>query len=195
QRTHRTDVYDVGRIGILERSASVNAHLRLVSAIENAELASLSDFIRKAHAAGAEDTALLIQHYMGPECHGFMLLDLLLLEPRIVESEVQVEVLQIALAGLITNGTIKWMFCEEELQHCAPAVLSLGTFGVHYHPFHHGRVTGNLEFGRLLYIHKADAAVARDRQCGVIAITWNKNPEFLCGLNAGASVGHADLTA
>ena len=195
QCAHRADVHHVRGVRILERRTWKNPDLAVVSAIENAELAGLGDLVGKAHAAGAENATLLIQHHMRTERHGLMFLDLLLLESRIVEPEVEIEILQVALTGLITNRTIQRMVRQQKLQHGPPAFLSLGILSVHNHPFGHGRIASDLELGRLFDIHEADAAVARDRERRMIAVPWNKDPELLRGLDYSGSFGHANFAA
>src|SRR5439155_13687619 len=79
QSAHRTDVHDVCRVGVRQRTSGKNPHFAVVATIENAELAGPGDLVGKADTAGAEDTALLIQHHMGTEWNGLMLLDLVFL--------------------------------------------------------------------------------------------------------------------
>src|SRR5438128_4525558 len=126
QCAHRADVHHVRGVRILERRTWINPDLAVVSAIENAELAGLGDLVGKAHAAGAENATLLIQHHMRTERHGLMFLDLLLLESRIVEPEVEIEILQVALTGLITNRTIQRMVRQQKLQHARRPSSALG---------------------------------------------------------------------
>src|SRR5262245_45167744 len=99
---------------------------------------------------------------MRTEWHGLMFFDLLLFEPGIIESEVQVKILKIALTRLITNRTIEWMVRKKELQHCSPTFRSLVAVRVHNHPFRYRRIAGNLGLRHLLYLDEADAAIAGD---------------------------------
>ncbi len=125
---------------------------------------------------------------------GLVLLDLLLPEPRIIEPEVQVKILQVALTGLVADRTVERVVGQEELQHRPAAVLSLLILGVHNHPFAHRRIAGDLELGKLLHVHEADAAVARDRESGVIAVARNEDPHLLRGLDDRGPSGDAYLT-
>ena len=97
QGPHGTDVHYVGRVGIVEYLAGAKSQLGLVPAVEDAELAGPGDLVCEAHAAGAEDAAFLIQHHVGAEFHGLSLFDLVLPEARVIDPEVHVEVLQVAL--------------------------------------------------------------------------------------------------
>ena len=116
-------------------------------------------------------------------------------EPRVIEPEVQVEILQVALAGLVADRAVERVVGQQELQHRAPAVLGLVALGVHDHPLGHGRVAGDLELGDLLHLHEADAAVARDGESGVVAVARNEDPQLLRGLDDRGPVGNAYLTA
>ena len=49
----------------------------------------------------------LVQHHMGAEFHGLFLFDLVLPEARVIEPEVHVEILQVALTRLIANRTVE----------------------------------------------------------------------------------------
>src|SRR5262245_37469512 len=97
--------------------AVAHAHLGMVPAIEDAELASLGNLVGETHAPRAENAALLVEHHMGANRDGFMLLDLLFPKPRVVEAEVQVEILQVAFAGLVADRAIERVIRKEKLQH------------------------------------------------------------------------------
>src|SRR5207249_8773613 len=94
----------------------------------------------------------------------------------------------------IADRAVERVVGQEEFQHGAPAVLSLVALGVHNHSFGHGRVAGDLELGDLLQFHEADAAVARDRESGVVAVAWNVDPQLLRGLDDRGSIRDAYLT-
>ena len=82
ERSHRADVHDIARVGIVELLTRIEPQLGPVPAVEDAELAGLGDLVREAHAARAQDAALLIQHHVRADRHRLLLLDLLLPEPR-----------------------------------------------------------------------------------------------------------------
>src|SRR5262249_10077216 len=195
ESAHGTDVHDIRRVAVIEFHARIDPQLGVVSAIEDAELAGLRDLIREAYASRAQDAALLVQHHVGTECHGLVLLHFLLAKPRIVEPEVQIKILQVALAGLVADRTIEWMVSQQELQHRAPAILRLGVLGAYHHSFRHRCVAGDLKFGKLLHVYQADAAVARDRECWMIAVARNEDTQFLSRLDDRGSFGNADVKA
>ena len=132
---------------------------------------------------------------MGTEGHGLFLLDLVLLEPRVVKTEVHVVVLQIALTGLVADRAVERVIDQQELQHRAPALLGLVALGLHDHSLDDRRIAGDLELWELFNLHKADAAVACDGEPGVVAIARNEDPQLLRGLDDHGSLGHAYLMA
>src|SRR5712692_9359838 len=73
----RADVHDIGRVGIFQPLAGIEADLSSIPSIKNAELSRLGDLVGETHAAGAEDAPLLIEHHVGADGHGLLLLDLL----------------------------------------------------------------------------------------------------------------------
>src|SRR5947208_15650444 len=107
QGANRTDVDHVARVRIVEILARIERHLGLVAAIEDAELAGLRDLVGETNAARAQDAALLIEHHVRSDGDGLLLLDLLFSEPGIVEAEIHVEVLEVALSRLIADGTVE----------------------------------------------------------------------------------------
>src|SRR5262249_32856219 len=95
--------------------AGIEPDLRTVAAIEDAELPGLRDLVGKTHAARAQDAALLIEDHVRADRFGFLLLDFLLSEPGIVEPDVHVEVLEVALARLIADGAVERAVRQEKL--------------------------------------------------------------------------------
>src|SRR5204862_6672868 len=61
QRADRTDVDDVAGVLVLQIRARKEADLRVIAAMEDAELAGLRDLVAEPHAARAEDAALGIE--------------------------------------------------------------------------------------------------------------------------------------
>ncbi|MBM2836943.1 MAG: hypothetical protein HW409_1132 [candidate division NC10 bacterium] len=179
----RADVDDVARVRILQTLTRIEAQFSPVPSVENPELACLGDLVGEAHAAGAKDAAFLVQHHVGADGHGLLLLDLLLSKPGIVEPEVHVEVLEVAFARLVADRAVERVVRQEKFQHGAPAVFSLGTLGVHHHSFSDRRVAGDLELGDLLHFHQADPTVSSDGKPRVIAIARDEIPELLRSLD------------
>src|SRR5262249_36358314 len=140
-------------------------------------------------------TTLLVEHHVRTERHGLSLLDLLLAKSRVVEAEIQVEILKVALAGLIAHRTVERVIGQQELQDCAPAFLCLGVPRVHDHAFRRGRVARDLELRELFHVDETDAAVACDREAGVVAISRNKDPQLLRGLDDRGPIGHDHIAA
>ena len=193
QRTNGTDIHNVRGVTVVELASGVDPQLRVIPAIEDSELAGLRDLVGEAHAPGTEDATLLVQHHVRAQCDGLVLLDLLLPEPRVIKSEVQIEILQVALTGLIAYRAVERVIGQQEFEHRLPAVLGLLVLRVYDHPFGHRCIACDLKLWNLFNVHETDAAVAGDRQCGVVAVTRNENPQLLSGLNDRCSVGNAYL--
>src|SRR5262245_27919962 len=188
QRADRTDVNDVARVRIVEILARIEADLGPIASIEDAEFPGLRDLVRETHAARAQNAALLIEHHVRADRHGLLLLDLLLPEPRIVEPEVHVEVLEITLSRLIADGTIERMVGEQEFKHSPGTVFGFSAFRVHHHSVSDGRVAGDLQLRVLLDFDDADTAVSGNGESGVIAVARDEDPDLLGGLDHGAAV-------
>ena len=141
---NRTDVDDVARVRIVELLAGIESDLRPVASIEDAELAGLRDLVGEPDAARAQDAALLIEHHVRTDGYSFLLLDLLFSEAGIVEPEVHVEVLEVALSRLIAHGTVERVIGQEEFRHRAPPLVGFRAAGVHDHPVGDGRIARDL---------------------------------------------------
>src|SRR5712692_5861210 len=191
----RADVHDIGRVAIVQPLTGIESQLSPVPSVKNAELPGLGDLVCKTHAAGTQDAALLVQHHMRANGDGLLLLDLLLAKPGVVKPEVHVKVLEVAFSRLVTDGAVERVVGQEKFQHRPPAILSLGTLGVHHHPFGDGRIAGDLELGILLHLHQADTAVSSDGKPRVIAVARDENPELFRSLDDRGAVGTVDLPA
>src|SRR5213076_1142808 len=70
------------------------------------------------------------------------------------------EILQLALACLVTDGTIERMIDEQQLEHAHAAAFRLRRLRAHHHALRHLRGAGDLELRGLLDVHEAHAARA-----------------------------------
>src|SRR5262249_61870363 len=70
QRAHRADVDDVAGILVLEVAAGKEADLRVIAAIEDAELTGARDLVTETHAARAQDAPLGVEHHVRTEWQG-----------------------------------------------------------------------------------------------------------------------------
>src|SRR5712692_5288150 len=193
--SHRADVHDIGRVGIVQPLTGIESQLSPVPSVKNAELRGLGDLVRKTHAAGTQDAALLVQHHVRANGHGLLLLDLLLPKPGVVKPEVHVKVLKVAFSRLVTDGAVERVVGQEEFQHRPPAILSVGALRVHHHSFGHWRIAGDLELGVLLHLHQADTAVSGDGKPRVVAVARDVDAELLRGLDDRAALRTPNLPA
>jgi len=139
----------------------------------------------EADAAAAQHAALGVQHDR-PQVHDLALPDLLLgLDLRVVQAVLHVLVLEVALAGLVADGTVDGMVDEQELEGGAMGLGRLLALRVHHHALRHQRVAGDLELGHLLDLDQAHAAVPVDGRSGLPAEVRDLGPELQRRLDDG----------
>ncbi len=142
----------------------------MVAPVENAQFMCLADLVAKAHAPGAKNAAFRIQYDIRPDWHGFMLFDFILEHFAVVKAMLHVEILEPALSGLVTNGTVQRMINEQELQNGSTRFNRLFTLGVHHHSVCDRRITRHLQLGHALDFDQTDAANPHDAESGMITI-------------------------
>ena len=183
QGAHGTDVDDVAGILVLEIRAGEEADLRVIAAMEDAQLTGLRDLVAEAHAARAEDAALGVQHHVRPERHRLRLVDLLVGHPRIVEPVLHVVDLQPALAGLVAHGTVERMVDEMEFHDRPPRLLHAVGLGVDHHAVGGERVARDGRPRRFVDVHHTEATLPGDREPRVIAIVRDLDAQPARGLD------------
>src|SRR2546427_713401 len=87
---HRADVYDVAGVLVGELRPREEPDLRVIAAVEDAELTRARDLVAKPHAARAEDAPLRVQHDVRAEGHRLRLVHLLVSHARVVEAMLHV---------------------------------------------------------------------------------------------------------
>src|SRR5437870_3081587 len=87
---HRADVYDVAGVLVGELRPREEPDLRVIAAVEDAELTRARDLVAKPHAARAEDAPLRVQHDVRAEGHRLRLVHLLVPHARVVEAVLHV---------------------------------------------------------------------------------------------------------
>src|SRR5262249_24161900 len=178
QGAHRADVDDVAGILVLEVAAGKEADLRVIAAIEDAELTGARDLVTETHAARARDAPLGVEHHVRTEWQGLRLVDLLVDHPRVVEAVFHVVDLQPALTRLIADRAVERMVDEVELHDGAPRFLHPLGLGRHDHAVGRLGVAGDGRPRRLLDVHHAEPALAGDRKTGVIAVVRDLDAEL-----------------
>ena len=137
----------------------------------------------------------MIQHHVRTQHDSLVLLDLLFAELRVVETEIHVEVLQVALAGLIADRAVKRVVGEQKFEHGAPAIFGLVALGAYDHSVGDGCVARDLKLGVVHHLDQADTAVSGDRESRVIAVARDVDAEFLCCLDHRGAFGNLDFAA
>src|ERR1700737_3901663 len=91
-------------------------------------------------------------------------------DPRRLVVVLHVVILELALAGLIADGAIDGVIDEVELHAAALVLLHRGALSVDLHPLlHPDLAAGHQAAGRVAGLDQAHAALAGDRQPGVVA--------------------------
>src|SRR3989475_12111479 len=83
---HRAEVHDVAGVLVGELRPREEPGLRVIAAVEDAELTRARDLVAKPHAARAEDAPLRVQHDVRAEGHRLRLVHLLVPHARVVEA-------------------------------------------------------------------------------------------------------------
>ena len=216
QRTDGADVDRVERVVVLELLARVAGERAVASAVGEAEDVVLRDILGEAHAAGAEDAALVVQRHPRPELRALRLHVLLLDEPRVAAAVARRLLLELAFARLVADRAVERVVDEEELHHALAAFLDhlgrradvqagrdrgragdrrtrapvdplLARGGIH-----DGSLGGRVD-GRHPHLDQAHPAVAHDGQLRVVAVEGNVHPHAAGGLDHVRSLGHGDL--
>src|SRR6185436_775978 len=103
----RADVHGVERIIVVENAIRMTRDRAERPAIHNSKHVILSDFLHEANAARAKNTTLRIERNARSKLDGLRLLHFSLQESRTRVSVLDGEFLQLALAGLVADGTIE----------------------------------------------------------------------------------------
>ena len=170
ERADGADVGHVHRVVVRERHARVGLDHRVIAAIQDGELAGARDLAREAHAAAAQDAALLIKDDGRPEIHVLLERAARLARARLAHAVLVGVVLELALARLIADRTIERMVDEQQLHHAFARAAHGIALRAHDHAFGHGRVAGDLELGHALDLDLTQAAGAVDRELRVPAV-------------------------
>lgn len=87
-------------------------------------------------------------------------------------------VLQVALAALITNGTVERMVHQQELHDALACLAGQIGVGLDAPPLHHWHGARGHRLGTLLHLHQAHATVAGHRQPLVVAESGNLHADL-----------------
>ena len=167
----------------------------MIAAVEDAQLASPGDLVAEADAARAKDAALGVQDYVGSEGDRLGLVNLLVHHPGLVEAVLHVVDLEPALSGLVAHRAVQRVVDQVELHDGLAGFEDLGRVGPHYHALGHLSVAADLRPWVVPQLHHAEAALARDREPGVIAVVGHLDPEPPGRLDDVGALANFDLFA
>jgi hypothetical protein len=193
ERSDRADVAGADRVAVVEGLSRECGDDGRVGAAQHGELAGLGDLAAEAHAPSAEDAALLVEEDAGSDVDPLPELALGLLVAAVGDPVIEAVVLQLALPRLIADRAVERMVDQEQLHHGPPSLLHPLRLGVHHHPFHHRRVTGDLELRYLLDLHLAHPAGAVDLELRVPAEVRDLDSVRLRHLQDGGARFRRDL--
>ncbi|MPM93031.1 hypothetical protein SDC9_140167 [bioreactor metagenome] len=105
------------------------------------------------------------------------------------------QVLQLALAALVTDRAVERMVDQEELHHRLLRGFRLVAVGVDHHARSDGRGAGRQRLGRFLDLDQAHPAVGCDGQFLVVAEMRDVGASLGGGFHHRAAVRHLDRLA
>ena len=141
----------------------------VLAAVGHAQLHDARNFLPEAHAAGAMDTAAHLLHAdqrsdIFDRHHAF-----LFGIARTGTAVAHGQILQLALATLITNRAIQRVIDQQELHHRFLGFDGLVGLGVHDHALRHRSGAGGHGLRSFFYVNQAHAAIGGDAELLVVA--------------------------
>ena len=115
-----------------------------------------------------------------------------LAKAALLEVVLHVIVLQPAFAGLVADRTIHRVIDQQKLHHRFARREHLRALGQDRHAFRRLSVAGDLQLGHFFDFDEAHAAIAGDRQLGMVAIVRNRDTGFGRRLNHRLALGGDD---
>src|SRR6185312_6535128 len=133
---------------------------RVRAALGEDQLVVLGDLLAEAHAAVAEDAALTVDRDQRTEREWLLEVPLRLDHPGAAKAPAKGDVLQRALAALVTDGTVERVVDEQELDDGVLGVADAIGLGVDDHPVLDRRRARRLELRDPLDLDEAHPAGA-----------------------------------
>ena len=204
ERADGADVDGVERVVVVQLAAGEAGQRVERAAVDEAEDGVLGDLRGEAHAARAEDAAFVVERDARPEA-GLLRLGVLLVDiARITAAVFGGEFLELALAGLVADRAVERVVEQEHLRHAFAAGLDAGRLEADVQAggdvggagdrrlglpadlglavLHHDLV-GRAVPHRRAELDQAHAAIAGDRELGVVAIMGDFLPDFAQGID------------
>ena len=139
------------------------------AALDDAEHVRLRDLAREAHAAAAEDAALVVELDARAEVVELALVVLRVGRARARRAVGEFVVLQTAFARLVADPAVHRVIEHEELHHLLACAADLGHERRHFHVRRDRQVARGHQLRDAFDLDEADAAAAGDRQARVVA--------------------------
>ncbi|MNM74069.1 hypothetical protein D3C81_858190 [compost metagenome] len=195
QRADRAQVDHVARQFRVNGLADEGGDLRVLAAVEHAQLHHTGHFLAEAHAAGAVDAA---GHLLHGDQRAHVLVEhhtLLFLVARLRGTVAHGQVLQLALAALIADRAIQRVVDQQEFHHGLLRLDRLLRIGEDLHAGGHRRGAGRQRLRGLLDLDQAHAAVGRDGQFAVVAEVRDVGAQLAGGFHHQAALSNLNLLA
>ena len=160
QRPDRAQINHVaGQFGI-HAAIEKGTDLGMLAAPQAAKLHDTGDLFAETHAARAVDAA---RHFGGDQRADVLVLHhaLHLGVTRGVLAVAQRQILQFALAALVTDRAIERMIDQQKFHRAFLRGAGALRARAHHHAVHHRCGAGRQGLGRLFHVHQAHAAIGR----------------------------------
>ena len=195
QRADRADVGEVAGQLAGHRALEVGGDLRVLAAVQHAELGHPGDLLGEADAARALDAAG--HRGLDHRAHIFVVdRALVLLEAREAAAIGHRLVLEVALAALVADRAVERVVDEQELHHPLARLLDHRGVGADRLAVGGGQRAAGLRLGRPgRDLDQAHPAIAGDRQPLVIAEARDLLPRQLARLEHGRALRNLELDA
>jgi len=192
ERAHRADLGEVALEGGAQRPAVEGRHRGLHPALLEDDLLLAGDLVVVAHAAPAEDTALLVELDAVRQRHRLVEVHLVGdRHPRRLGTVADGEVLEVALAAAVADRAVERVVEEQELEHTLTRLRHRVGLGVDHHPLADVGGAGRLQLGHLLDLDQAHPAHRHRVHLGMGAVDRDVDAHIGCGVEHQLALGRA----
>lgn len=190
QGAGRAEADHVVGIRVVEGHAIEPVDIGMGAAVDDAQRVGARDLAREAHAAAAQDAALVVQRDARAQFDQLALVQLGVVRTRFGQAVGTLVVLQGAFAGLVADAAIHRVVEQEELHHVLARAGHIVDLGLDAHLGRYHQVARWLQLGHAIDLDQAHAAAAGYRELVVVAEVRNLDAVAPGGLQNGfAHVG------
>ena len=162
----------------------------MLAAVRHTQLHDTGNFLAKAHAAGAMDTAAHFAHadqraHVFDSYHTFFFP---VARGRITVADRQI--LQLAFAALVANRAIEGVVNKQKLHHRLLRLDRFVALGANHHALGHRRGAGGHGLGGFFDIDQAHAAIGRNTELLVVTKMRDVRARFFGGVHHHAAFEH-----